>query len=40
MITNNDAVSDDGEPASRLYTIGTGVPADGSRTIVLQIKSR
>jgi hypothetical protein len=40
VLTNSDAVSNDVEPASRLYTIGTGVRADGSRTIVLQIKSR
>ena len=40
VITNSDVVSNDGEPASRLYTVGTGVRADGSRTIVLQIKSR
>ena len=40
VITNNDAVSENGEPASRIYTIGTGVREDGSRPILLSIKSR
>jgi hypothetical protein len=40
VITNKFAVSESGEPASRLYTIGTGVRSDGSRTIVMQIRSR
>ena len=39
-MTNNDAVSENGEPASRIYTIGTGVREDGSRPIMLSIKSR
>ena len=40
MISNSDVVSNEGEPASRLYTVGTGVREDGSRPIVLSIKSR
>ena len=40
VISNSDVVSNDGEPASRLYTVGTGVREDGSRPIVLSIKSR
>ena len=40
VISNSDVVSNEGEPASRLYTVGTGVREDGSRPIVLSIKSR
>jgi hypothetical protein len=35
-----DAFTEAGEPASRLYVVGTGVRKDGSRVIALFIKSR
>lgn len=35
-----DAISETGEPASRLFVIGTGVRKDGSRPISLTIRSR
>lgn len=37
----NDTVSNSsGEPDSRLYTVGTGLRKDGTRAVVLTIKSR
>ena len=35
-----DAFNDAGEPASRLYVVGTGVRRDGSRPISMTIRSR
>ena len=35
-----DAITESGEPASRLYVVGTGVRKDGSRPIFLTIRSR
>ena len=35
-----DAVSESGEPASRLYVVGTGVRKDGTRPISMTIRSR
>ena len=35
-----DAVSESGEPASRLYVVGTGVRVDGARPIFMTIRSR
>lgn len=40
VLANDDAVVESGEPASRLYTIGTGVRKDGTRVIDLSIHSR
>lgn len=37
---NDDSVIESGEPASRLYTVTTGLRADGSRVIAVFIKSR
>ncbi len=35
-----DAITESGEPASRLYVVGTGVRRDGSRPISMTIRSR
>ena len=35
-----DAFSESGEPASRLYVVGTGVREDGTRPISMTIRSR
>ena len=35
-----DAFNDSGEPASRLYVVGTGVREDGTRPISMTIRSR
>ena len=35
-----DAITESGEPASRLYVVGTGVRKDGSRPIFMTIRSR
>lgn len=35
-----EGISADGAPASRLYVVGTGLRADGTRPIVMTIKSR
>jgi hypothetical protein len=35
-----DAVSESGEPASRLYVVGTGVRKDGTRPVSMTIRSR
>lgn len=35
-----DAFTESGEPASRLYVVGTGVREDGSRPISMTIRSR
>jgi hypothetical protein len=40
VMANQDAFTEAGEPASRLYIVGTGVRKDGSRPIALTIKSR
>jgi hypothetical protein len=41
VVSNDDAIVDrTSEPSSRLYVVGTGVRKDGSRPIVLTIKSR
>jgi hypothetical protein len=40
VMANLDAFTEGGEPASRLYVVGTGVRKDGSRPIALTIKSR
>ena len=39
-MANLDAFTEAGEPASRLYVVGTGVRKDGNRPIALSIKSR
>ena len=35
-----DAFNDSGEPASRLYVVGTGVREDGTRPVSMTIRSR
>ena len=35
-----DAFNESGEPASRLYVVGTGVREDGARPIFMTIRSR
>lgn len=41
ILANDDAVTRQGEPPSRLYVIGTGVrPDDGTRVIDMTIRSR
>lgn len=40
VMANLDAFTEGGEPASRLYVVGTGLRKDGSRPIALSIKSR
>ena len=40
VMANLDAVTEAGEPASRLYVVGTGLRKDGWRPIALTIKSR
>ena len=35
-----DAITESGEPASRLYVVGTGVRKDGTRPISITIRSR
>jgi hypothetical protein len=40
VMANLAAPTDAGEPASRLYVVGTGVRKDGSRPIALTINSR
>ena len=41
VLANDDAVTREGEPPSRLYVIGTGIRADdGTRVIDLTIRSR
>ena len=40
VLTNDDAVTETGEPASRLYVVGTGVAKNGIRVVSLTIRSR
>ncbi len=40
VYANDDAVTGDAETSSRLYTVGTGLRADGARVIAMSIKSR
>jgi hypothetical protein len=40
VMANLDAFTEEGEPASRLYVVGTGLRKDGHRPIALSIKSR
>ena len=40
VMANDDAVTNDAETSSRLYTVGTGLRPDGSRAIVMSVKSR
>ncbi len=40
VMANYDAFTEAGEPASRLYVVGTGVRKNGNRPISLSIKSR
>ena len=40
VLANDDSVVESGEPASRLFSIGTGLRKDGTRVIGLFIKSR
>jgi hypothetical protein len=41
VMSNDDAIVDrTSEPSSRLYVVGTGLRKDGSRPIVLTVKSR
>jgi hypothetical protein len=41
VLANDDAVTREGEPPSRLYVIGTGIRADdGTRVIDLSVRSR
>jgi hypothetical protein len=40
VMANDDAITTDAETSSRLYTVGTALRRDGSRTIVMSVKSR
>ena len=40
VMANDDAVTTDAETSSRLFTVGTGLRRDGSRAIVMSVKSR
>ena len=40
VLATDDTIQESGEPASRIYSIGTGVRKDGARAIALLIKSR
>jgi len=40
VMANLSAPTEAGEPASRLYVVGTGIRKDGNRPIALSIKSR
>jgi hypothetical protein len=40
VMSNLDTFTEGGEPASRLYVVGTGLRKDGKRPIALSIKSR
>jgi hypothetical protein len=40
VLANDDTLGKPGEPSSRLYAIGTGLRADGTRLIALTMKSR
>lgn len=40
VMANDDAVTNDAETSSRLFTVGTGLRPNGTRTIVLSVKSR
>lgn len=40
VMVNPEGVEADGELSSRLYTVGTGVRADGSRVVALSVRSR
>ena len=40
VMANLDAFTEAGEPASRLYVVGTGVRKNGNRPISVSIKSR
>lgn len=40
VMANDDAITNDAETSSRLFTVGTGLRANGTRTIVLSVKSR
>jgi hypothetical protein len=40
VMANLDAFTESGEPASRIYAVGTGVRSNGDRPIALSIKSR
>ena len=37
---NDDAITGAGEPASRLWVVGTGLAKDGTRTIAITLRSR
>ncbi len=40
VMSNQDTFTEAGEPASRVYVVGTGLRKDGSRPAALSIKSR
>jgi hypothetical protein len=40
VMANQDTFTEGGEPASRLYVVGTGLRKNGNRPIALSIKSR
>ena len=40
VMNNDDALTETGEPDSRLFSVGTGLRKDGTRVIGLQIRSR
>ena len=40
VMANQDTLTEGGEPASRLYVVGTGLRKNGNRPIALSIKSR
>jgi hypothetical protein len=40
VMANDDAVTTDAETSSRLFTVGTGLRRDGTRVIVMSVKSR
>lgn len=40
VMANDDAVTNDAQTSSRLYTVGTGLRRDGVRVVTLSVKSR
>ena len=40
IMANDDAITRDADTSGRLYNVGTGIRKDGTRTIVMTIKSR
>jgi len=40
VMANDDAVTNDAQTSSRLYTVGTGLRKDGVRVVAMSVKSR